>query len=227
MASENILIVTDQPDFARHLTARWQTERHVPALTQVSSDLWDAVNAASYDLVIVGPVGQARASAILRSLDPRVTPALSVAADDQEAARLQMEDRERIVLAQQNDWATTVVLVARESLRRAAAQRRAQTAELIAGALERSATLGRYMLEMRPGFNDALTSVLGNADLLLLEPAWVAPEGREPLRTLHRSTLRLNEMMQRFSSLASELQLIEKESQHETDPTADGLLHRS
>ena len=40
----------------------------------------------------------------------------------------------------------------------------------------RHATLGRYMLEMRPSINNALTSVLGNADLLLLEPGQVTGE---------------------------------------------------
>jgi hypothetical protein len=220
----SILIVTDQPEFARRLTARWQAEREVPALTQVSSDIWNAASASGYDLVIVGPVRDARAAAILRSLAPHSVPALCVASDERESAGLQMDDRERIVLPQQNDWATTVVLVAGESLRRAAAQRRAETAELAVEELRRSAMLGRYMLEMRSGFNDALTSALGNADLLLLEPSWVAPEARESLFTLHRMTLRLNEMLQRFSSLASELQLIEKPSHVETGTPSDSLI---
>ena len=37
-------------------------------------------------------------------------------------------------------------------------------------AAEAEATLGRYMSEMRTTVNNALTSVLGNAELLLLEP---------------------------------------------------------
>jgi hypothetical protein len=36
--------------------------------------------------------------------------------------------------------------------------------------------------------------------------------------------LRMNEMMQRFSSLASELQLIEKPSQIETEEEMSGLM---
>ena len=79
------------------------------------------------------------------------------------------------------------------------------------------ATLGRYMLEMRPSVNNALTSMLGNADLLLLEPGQISPQCREQIHTIHAMGLRLNEIIQRFSSLAAEMRAIEKESHGETD----------
>ncbi len=224
METSSVLIITDETEFARSLTARWQAERHVPTLTQVSSDLWNAASATGYDLVVLGPVREGRSADILRWLDPRLAGALCVAADEREAASLQIENRQRIVLSRQNDWASTVVFVGMETLRRIAAQRRAEKAEQTVQILQRGATLGRYMLEMRPAFNDALTSVLGNADLLVLEPSWLAPEALEQVRTLHRMTLRLHEMMQRFSSLASELQLIEKDSQADTEQASGSLV---
>ena len=70
---------------------------------------------------------------------------------------------------------------------------------------------------MRPGINNALTSAIGNADLLLLDPGQLSPECREQVRTIHAMALRLNEVMQRFSSLAAEMRAGEKESQAETE----------
>jgi hypothetical protein len=207
----HVLIVTDEPEFGRQLTARWQTEPRVPALTQVSSDLWNPASAAGYHLVILGPLAPHRAASITQSLGPAGVVSLCVAATESERTQMEAVQASSIVLPRQNDWTATVVLLAGEILRRIAIQKRAERAEYAAQSLERRAALGRYMLEMRPAFNDALTSALGNADLLLLESTGMSRESLERMRTLHRMTLRLNEMMQRFSSLASELQLIERE----------------
>jgi signal transduction histidine kinase len=72
------------------------------------------------------------------------------------------------------------------------------------------------MLEMRHGLNNCLTSVLGNAELLLLEPGTVSGETREQIETIHTMALRMHEVMQRFSSLESEMHFAEKESHSET-----------
>ncbi len=82
------------------------------------------------------------------------------------------------------------------------------------------------MLEMRPSVNDALTSVLGNADLLLLEPGQASGESREQIEAIHTMALRLNEIMQRFSSLASEMRAGEKVSQAETEVISSGSAAR-
>jgi len=214
---QNLLIVADEPDFGRQLTARWQTEPRVPALTQVSSDLWNPASASSYDLLILGPLAPHRASSLVESLGAADVPALAVVQNEREAAEVQASHAGSLVLLRQNDWANVVVVAAGQILRRVAAQRRAEAAENTARVLQRRAALGRYMLEMRPALNNALTSALGNADLLLLESTGLRGEALDHVRTLHRMILRMNEMMQRFSSLASELQLNEKASQNETD----------
>jgi len=71
------------------------------------------------------------------------------------------------------------------------------------------------MSEMRHSFNNALTSVLGNAELLMLQSAALEPAMREQLETLHAMTLRLHEMMQRFTSLELEMQCAEKTARSE------------
>ena len=224
METPHLLIVSDEPEFGRLLTGRWQTEPRVPALTQVSSDLWNPANASGYDLVILGPLARHRVSGILESFGPAGVAALCVVENEREAAEVGCRNPDCVALLRQNDWVRMVVLLAIQMLQSIAAQRRAENAEKTARVLQRRAALGRYMLEMRPGLNDALTSALGNADLLLLESTGFRSEPLDRIRTLHRMILRLNEMMQRFSSLASELQLIEKVSQTETEEEIPGLM---
>ncbi len=224
METNTLLIVADEPEFGRQLTARWQTEPRVPALTQVSSDLWNPASASAYDLLILGPLAFHRASSVRESLGTAGVSVLTVVENEREAAEVQSRDPGGLVVLRQNDWMSVVVLVSGQILRRTAAQRRAEAAENIVKVLQRRAALGRYMLEMRPALNNALTSALGNADLLLLESTGLRGESLERVRTLHRMILRMNEMVQRFSSLASELELIEKPSQNETEEEMTGLM---
>jgi len=102
------------------------------------------------------------------------------------------------------------------SLRRAEALRAVRQAESRATQNEAQATLGRYMLDMKPSVNNALTSMLGNAELLLLEPGQLSQQSLAQIKTIHSMALRINEIMQRFSSLASEMREAENASQAET-----------
>ena len=81
---------------------------------------------------------------------------------------------------------------------------------------EREAALGRYMLEVRHNFNNALTSVLGNSELLLLEPGALSAQTRYQMETIHTMALRLCEVMQGFSSLENEMRFPVEESHSET-----------
>jgi signal transduction histidine kinase len=115
------------------------------------------------------------------------------------------------------DWAQTLLLVAGESLRRAEALRLAKQSERQAAKNEHQATLGRYMMDMKHSVNNALTSMLGNAELLLLEPGQLSSQSLAQIKTIHSMALRINEIMQRFSSLASEMREAENASQAETE----------
>jgi signal transduction histidine kinase len=223
----SVLIVSDDTEFARTLTARWQSERHVPEITLVSSTVWHASSASSYDLVIIGPVRDVKPSAIVDAVGASApSAAIYFAQDERLAAAFHAEHPHLPIVSRQDGWAGTLILVSIEALRRVEAVRRAQRAEGIALASQGCATLGRYMLEMRPSLNNALTSVLGNADLLLLEPGQTSGESREQIQTIHTMALRLNEIMQRFSSLAAEVRAGEKESQAETEALSHRLVSR-
>jgi|SRR5580704_537221 signal transduction histidine kinase len=224
----SVLIVSDDTGFARAVVARWQAERHVPEITVLTSDVWQAGSAAAHDLVIVGPVRGGKASAIFSSINAAPgAAAVIVTEDEKNIPVLRAEYPHLVVVSMQDGWAGALILIANEALRRVEAVGRAQRAERQVMESQRQATLGRYMLEMRPSVNDALTSVLGNADLLLLEPGQATGESREQIQTIHTMALRLNEVMQRFSSLASEMRAGEKESQRETETASRGFVKRA
>lgn len=106
--------------------------------------------------------------------------------------------------------------MAREVLRRTVAEGRAREAERITVSQQRFGVLGRSLMEARPGMVNALTSLLGNADLLLLSDEPIPAECREQVRTIHTMALRLKEIVQRLSSVESEIELNDRKSQVET-----------
>ena len=217
MSHTNVLIISDDTEFARSVVARWQSERRLPEITVTTSDLWRPQTAANYNLVILGPVHTAKPSAILSALHAYpATSAIYVSNGGCSEDFLAAENPHALLLSREDGWIGTLILIAIEALRRSEAVTRAQRAERLGIDSQRHASLGRYMLEMRPSVNNALTSVLGNADLLLLEPEKVSTECHDQIRTIQTMALRLNEIMQRFSSLAAEMRSGETESQAET-----------
>lgn len=217
MNQASVLIVSDDTEFARSVVARWQSERHVPEITVVTSGVWHGGSAAGHQLVIVGPIQNAKPSTILSHLESSSAVVTCVVQDEKEAFLLRASHPHILVISRRDGWTETLILVSGEALRRIEAVGRAQRAERLALENQGYATLGRYMIELRPSVNNALTSVLGNADLLLLEPGLVTGERREQIKTIHTMALRLSEIMQRFSSLAAEMRANEKESQAETE----------
>jgi signal transduction histidine kinase len=73
------------------------------------------------------------------------------------------------------------------------------------------------MVDMKHSVNNALTSMLGNAELLLLEPGQLSSQSLAQIKTIHSMAMRINEIMQRFSSLSSEMREAENASQAETE----------
>lgn len=225
MSHASVLIISDEPEFARTVVARWHSERHVPDTTIATSEVWHAGSARGYALVILGPVRPGSAPAILSVLasSPEIVT-ICVADDEKSAALIHSKHPNLTVIPRQDGWVGTLILVCGEALRRVEAVCRAQRAERVAIESQGYAMLGRYMLEMRPSVNNALTSVLGNADLLLLDPEPASSESHEQIRAIHAMALRLHEVIQRFSSLASEVRAAETISQVETQAVSHGLV---
>jgi signal transduction histidine kinase len=210
-----VLIISDEADFSRRITARWQMERSVPTFTMLSGDLWPRFAVDVFDVAIVGDLRRDLLSVVLEPLHSTGQPILSVCRDAA-TAQLVHERWPRIsVLRPSEHWLETLVLVASEAVHRSRAETRARAAELACATLERQAMLGRYMLEMRHSLNNALTSVLGNSDLLLLEPGSLSAQTRAQIETIRNMALRIHEVMQRFSSLEKEMNVVAQQAQRD------------
>jgi signal transduction histidine kinase len=142
-------------------------------------------------------------------LDGSLRPLICVAGQD-ECKQLRQLFPPLLVLRRGEGWADNVVLLGVECIRRRQAILRAQRAEQSALASQRYAGLGKYMIEMRHNINNALTSVLGNAELLLLGQETLSEEARDQLETVRNMSLRMHEIMHRFWSLEAELQVTER-----------------
>jgi signal transduction histidine kinase len=216
MKQPTVLIISDEADFSRTVVNRWQTERSLPAFTVVSSGVSDGAGKAAYDVAIVGGVRAEVMLSTLKTLDAGTRPVIAVLKDTGLLKTVRESYPRVLSLRDYLGWVDALLLVATESLRRIEAVERACKAEAQAASNEAAATLGRYMLEMRHTLNNALTSVLGNAELLLLEPGAFTAEVRDQLDTIHTMALRIHEVVQRMSSLETELSFAEKRSQTET-----------
>ena len=216
MEAPTVLIISDEVDFARRLTAHWQMERSAPAFTVLSGDLWPRFAVDVFDVAIVGELRRELLSVVLEPLHSTGQPIFCVCHDGP-TAQLVHERWPRIsVLRRTEYWLETLVLAGREAVHRSRAESRARAAELSCATLDRQATLGHYMLEMRHNLNDALTSVLGNSDLLLLEPGSLSAHTRAQIETIRNMTLRIHEIMQRFSSLEKEMNVVAQQAERDS-----------
>lgn len=211
-----ILIVADDAGFPRDVLGRWQTERIVPGFTVMSTELFHGAAVGDFDLAVIGPVRSGRLPAILKSMDTGSHPVICVVQATGQLQSLRAEYPRLLLLQKQEGWLDTLVLLTAECLKRVDLTVRVRKAEQAAAVNARNAALGRYMLENRHGFNNLLTTLLGNSELLLMEAGSLAETPRDQVETIHKMALHMHEIMQRFSSIAVEMQVAEKQSHDET-----------
>jgi signal transduction histidine kinase len=211
-----VLIISDDPEFSRSVMDRWQAERRVPAFTLMSGDVCRGTDPETFEVAVVGTVRPGILPAVLAMLEPSGKPVLLLCRESQSAQEVRETQPRVMVLRQHEGWLDALVLAASEVLRRCEAMARAHRAEQANKLLEREATLGRYVLEMRHTLNNALTSVLGNSELLLLEPGSLSAGARSQIETVRNMAVRMHEILQRFSSIENELLVVEKQAQKES-----------
>jgi signal transduction histidine kinase len=206
------LIISDDPEFSRVVMDRWQGERNAPAFTLMSTEVCRDLDADGFDLAIVGPVRPAVLPAVFNALDPAGKPVLLVCKNKLSATGAGPDVR---VLQQQEGWLDALVLVSVEILRLGHALARALRAEQARKPLEQQAALGRYMLDVRHTLNNSLTSVLGNSELLVLDPGSLSTAERSQIETIRNMAVRMHEILRRFSSIEKELNAVEKQAENE------------
>lgn len=214
MNQPRVLIVTDDPEFSRALVERWSRHRPAPPLTIVGSQTPPEALPAS-DIAVVGGLSGDGREELLSVVTDRSALLIFVSKSASDVDALRQKSPRLRALQRSGAWDEAVVTLAEEAWQRKQAERRAVMAEDKLAQEERLAALGRYMLEMRHGFSNALTSVLGNSELLL-DGVSSSEEARGQLETIHAMSLRMHEILQRFSSLDKELQCTQKKAQGET-----------
>ena len=210
-----VLIFTDDPEFAHTLVARWQTERTVPSFLVSNESAWQEDRNVNYDLAIVGPLASENPVEAIKLIDLDSRPGVYVASRSSQAQNVRSAHPRVLVLNDHEGWVNAAVLLAGEALRRVDATHRAKKAEQNVSSAQKHAVLGRYMLDMRHSLNNALTSIMGNSELLLLEPGKLSADVREQIETIHSMSMRVHEILQRFSSLETEMQFAERLSHRE------------
>jgi signal transduction histidine kinase len=216
LRNTSVLILTDDSEFARLLTACWQTERQLPGLSVLTSELWDGGIAVAPDLIVVGPLKDEKLAKVMQTIDSSIAVIFCAPTENKDFEPLRKRYPRLLHVPLREDWARVVLLVAGESLRRTEALKIAKQAERNASQNANQAMLGRYMVDMKHSVNNALTSLLGNAELLLLEPGQLSSQSLAQIKTIHTMALRINEIVQRFSLLANEMKDAETPSQAET-----------
>jgi signal transduction histidine kinase len=202
-----VVIISDEQEFSLAVTARWLVERDVPALLVKGSESRNQMEKENFDLAIVGGFEPELLGPVLDSLRTTGKPVIHVSRMDGHSPKLSGV----VSLPEIFAWPELLVTVASQILERE--QANADLSRLLESnsQLEHEAALGRYMLEVRHNLNNALTSVLGNSELMLFDSETLTPGLRPQVETIHNMTLRMNEILQRFSSLQKEMQLVEQQ----------------
>ena len=214
MNQPTVVIVSDDAQFSGAISSRWQRERGSPAFTLVSGDLCSGLSPDTFDMGIVGHVRSDLRSCVIKTLEQSGKPVLLVSDE-----AMSGETHPRVLTLQCHEgWLETVILLASEVLRRSEALTRLRRAEQTNSVLERQAALGRYVIDMRHNLNNALTSILGNSELLLLESNVLSGQPHSQVETIRNMALRMNEILQRFSSLEKELNVAARQSEVEPKP---------
>ncbi len=213
MDQATVLIISDDADLSRLVTGFWQTQPETPAFTLMGGDICRDLDADQFDLAVVAAVQPKFVVPVLQALELTGNPVLLINEKDNFAPR---EAQPGVVVIRQHEgWMESLVLVARVAMGHKHALTRAHRAEISNAALQRQAALGRYMLEMRHSLNNALTSVLGNSELLLLEPGSLPGTAASQIETIRNMSLRMHEILQRFSSFEKELSVLEKQAEQD------------
>lgn len=204
MKRSTVLIVSDEESFRHALERRWKAEPAQPVLASADGDL-EGVAPEGCELAVVGPLRKERLPAVLAALDSPQRAVLCFVAAQPARAPLRKQFPRVRFLHLDDDCADLAVVLADEILRRLDATARLRRAEQAGSGSQGSLAVGRSIREMRHDINNALTSVLGNAELLLLDGDSLSAQAREQAETIRTHALHMHEIMQRLSSLEAEV----------------------
>src|ERR1700680_4256923 len=103
-----VLVISDDVEFSRSITARWQMERHVPTFTLLSGDLWPR-SVDNFAVAIVGPLRRELLSVILEPLHSTQQPLFCVCHDAPTAQLVRERWPRTTVLRCDENWLNILV----------------------------------------------------------------------------------------------------------------------
>jgi signal transduction histidine kinase len=202
-----VLIVSEDAEFANALVQSWQRSSCTPEFA-VSSVSASPEFPESTIAVIDG-------LETLTHWSSEVPLAIAVTRDEP-LPQVATAVHRVIQIRRSTGWADIAAALASETVLRMGALQRVMNVEHQLRESERYAALGRFIAGERHGLGNALTCVLGNSELVLLElDSGLRDEARGQLETIHAMSLKIHETLQRLSSLDMEMQLAERQAQRE------------
>lgn len=199
-----ILIVSDEPEFVNSLMQSWRRLHYEPEFTvsnHGSVEFPDsAVVVADGPAALASVTGQALLTIVITADQP--SPAIASS-----QLSLHPSSQLRLVRIRHGEgWADLAAALAQEAMLRVKAVQQVLEAERRLGESEHFAAIGRFIAGERHGLANALTSVLGNSELVLLDSGSELRDAvRGQLETIHAMSLRMHETLQRLSLLDTEM----------------------
>lgn len=224
-----VLILASDPSFSREIIAHWPQDpvahSNAPEFIVLDDGFASDLQSSHYDLAIADAalVGHNQDTLPRRYRNKRLNRALkqSLRAAGKPTIWIHSDPSRGFycihgpmleLRREPGIWPWIAALAAYEMLRRVEAEGRTRTAEKVCAAAEAEATLGRYMIAMRTNVNNILTTVLGNAELLMQESG-LPPTAQAQADAIRNMALRLHEVFQRFSSLEKEMNVAARDSE--------------
>jgi len=209
-----ILIVSDDSEFSSAVVRSWTDSPQASALFTLGTT--SEFVREGFDLAIVSGLLESLQSKVLKSLCRTGKPVIYISRPNGSAPKL----AGLVAIPEVEGWPELLATVAGERLERMRVASELSRLTEMSSQLEREAALGHYMVEARHNLNNALTSILGNCDLILLDDEQLPSATKRQVETIRNMGMRLNEIMQRFSSLQKEMLLVEQQSESGTKAKA-------
>jgi signal transduction histidine kinase len=209
VSQPSVLVIAETPGYSQAVSELWQLDSNLPPLTAVSRDLCQNLSSDAFDLAIIESSTAEQVQSLLSELEPHGKTTLVLVQDPAVARQIAAAAPRAVVLT--NCSIPTLLVLATEILKRIEAGNRLRSADEALAAGESSALLGRYITEMRHSINNALTSVMGNSELLLFEAGAFSAHHRMQIETIRTMSVRIHEIMQRLGSLETEMKWVERQ----------------
>ena len=197
---EKVLIISDDPEFRGAILRSLQCVGPVPESAVVRPDRLDGC-----PLNRVAVLDGAKALPLL----PDEVSLVVVVTDGEAMPELVDAGRRVVQLRRGTGWTEIAAALALENILGERALRQVEEMEELLCGTKRFSTLGKFIAGQQHELANALTSLMGHAELLMTQRD-VPDDVQRKIGTVHAMSLRICDVLQQLSSLDRELQMTER-----------------